>query len=53
MKKFKINKSKELMKDTDNILKIINNLVTMNHRINRHKKIEEEINTIEKDLRKK
>jgi hypothetical protein len=54
MKKFnnKIN-TKELMKDTDNILKIINNLETMNLESIDIKKLEEEINTIEKDLRKK
>jgi len=41
------------MKDTNKILKIINNLETMNLENINIKKLEEEINTVEKDLRKK
>jgi len=51
-KKQKID-SDDLMKDTNKILKIINNLETMNLEKINIKKLEEEINTIEKDLRKK
>jgi len=43
----------DLMKDTNKILKIINNLETMNLENIDIKKLEEEINTVEKDLRKK
>ena len=51
-KKQKID-SDALMKDTNKILKIINNLETMNLENIDIKKLEEEINTVEKDLRKK
>jgi len=51
-KKQKID-SDDLMKDTNKILKIINNLETMNLENINIKKLEEEINTVEKDLRKK
>ena len=51
-KKQKID-SDDLMKDTNKILKIINNLETMNLENIKIKKLEEEINTVEKDLRKK
>jgi|TARA_B100000902_G_C26820409_1_gene673657 hypothetical protein len=51
-KKQKID-SDDLMKDTNKILKIINNLETMNLEKINIKELEEEINTIEKDLRKK
>jgi hypothetical protein len=51
-KKQKID-SNDLMKDTNKILKIINNLETMNLENIDIKKLEEEINTVEKDLRKK
>ena len=51
-KKQKID-SDDLMKDTNKILKIINNLETMNLENIDIKKLEEEINTVEKDLRKK
>ena len=51
-KKAKID-SDDLMKDTNKILKIINNLETMNLENINIKKLEEEINTVEKDLRKK
>tara|TARA_R110002020_G_scaffold195298_1_gene396304 strand:+ start:364 stop:576 length:213 start_codon:yes stop_codon:yes gene_type:complete len=51
-KKTKID-SDDLMKDTNKILKIINNLETMNLENIDIKKLEEEINTVEKDLRKK
>ena len=51
-KKAKID-SDDLMKDTNKILKIINNLETMNLENIDIKKLEEEINTVEKDLRKK
>jgi len=51
-KKTKID-SDDLMKDTNKILKIINNLETMNLENINIKKLEEEINTVEKDLRKK
>ncbi len=43
----------DLMKDTNKILKIINNLETMNLENIDIKKLEEEINIVEKDLRKK
>ena len=51
-KKQKID-SNDLMKDTNKILKIINNLETMNLENIDIKKLEEEINIVEKDLRKK
>jgi len=51
-KKQKID-SDDLMKDTNKILKIINNLETMNLENIDIKKLEEEISTVEKDLRKK
>tara|TARA_R110000765_G_scaffold410196_1_gene508784 strand:+ start:67 stop:279 length:213 start_codon:yes stop_codon:yes gene_type:complete len=51
-KKTKVD-SDDLMKDTNKILKIINNLETMNLENIDIKKLEEEINTVEKDLRKK
>jgi|TARA_R110001606_G_scaffold382983_1_gene545051 hypothetical protein len=51
-KKAKID-SDDLMKDTNKILKIINNLETMNLENIDIKKLEEEINIVEKDLRKK
>ena len=51
-KKQKID-SDDLMKDTNKIPKIINNLETMNLENINIKKLEEEINTVEKDLRKK
>jgi len=51
-KKQKID-SDDLMKDTNKIIKIINNLETMNLENIDIKKLEEEINTVEKDLRKK
>jgi len=51
-KKQKID-SDDLMKDTNKIQKIINNLETMNLEKINIKELEEEINTIEKDLRKK
>ena len=51
-KKQKID-SDDLMKDTNKILKIINNLETMNLENIDIKKLEEEINIEEKDLRKK
>tara|TARA_R110000822_G_scaffold262096_1_gene386517 strand:- start:41 stop:253 length:213 start_codon:yes stop_codon:yes gene_type:complete len=51
-KKTKVD-SDDLMKDTNKILKIINNLETMNLENIDIKKLEEEINIVEKDLRKK
>jgi len=51
-KKTKID-SDDLMEDTNKILKIVNNLETMNLENIDIKKLEEEINTVEKDLRKK
>ena len=51
-KKTKID-SDDLMEDTNKILKIVNNLETMNLENIDIKKLEEEINIVEKDLRKK
>ena len=51
-KKIKID-SDDLMKDTNKLLKIINNLETINLETIDIKKLEEEINLVEKDLRKK
>ena len=52
MKKPKID-SDELIKDTNKIIKVINNLEKMNLETIDIKKLEEEISIIEKDLKEK
>ena len=52
LNKHKINED-DLMKDTNKIMKIINNLEKANLETIDLKKFEEEVNSIEKNLRKK